>query len=116
MLVLLDACYSGVAALDGSAATAESRTLTAALAAANITVLTSSSASQASREDPRWRNGAFTEAVLEALGGEADENKDGLVGATELAHYVDRRVRNFTNGAQSPAMEVRYDGSLFVVR
>jgi hypothetical protein len=54
--------------------------------------------------------------VLEALGGGADENNDGLLGATELARYVDRRVRNLTNGAQSPAMEVRYDDSLFVVR
>jgi uncharacterized caspase-like protein len=97
----------------------DSRPLGAALAAANVTVLTSSSASRASREDPAWRNGAFTEAVLEALGGEADENKDGLLGATELARYVDRRVRALTRDAeipQSPAMEVRYDGSLFVVR
>ena len=68
--------------------------LSAALAAANITVLTSSSAAQASREDAAWQNGAFTKAVLEALGGNADENQDGLLGATELARYVDRRVRN----------------------
>jgi uncharacterized caspase-like protein len=67
----------------------------------------------------RPQNGAFTEAVLEALGGGADENNDGLLGATELARYVDRRVRALTRDAeipQSPAMEVRYDGSLFVVR
>jgi hypothetical protein len=56
-----------------------------------------------------------TKAVLEALGGNADENQDGLLGATELARYVDRRVRNLSGGRQSPAMEVRFDGTLFAV-
>lgn len=63
VLVLLDACYSGAASLDGRAKEVPSAVLSTALAAAaNINVLTSSSASQASREDPRWQNGAFTEA------------------------------------------------------
>lgn len=115
VLVLLDACYSGGASLDGSAKEVPSSVLSTALAAANISVLTSSSASQVSREDPRWQNGAFTEAFLEALGA-ADENHDGLISATELARYIDRRVRNLTNGAQQPAMELRFDGTLFAVR
>lgn len=115
VLVLLDACYSGGASLDGSAKEVPSSVLSTALAAANISVLTSSSASQVSREDARWQNGAFTEAFLEALGA-ADENHDGLISATELARYIDRRVRNLTNGAQQPAMELRFDGTLFAVR
>ena len=53
---------------------------------------------------------------LVALGADGDENNDGLLGATELARYVDRRVRNLTGGAQSPAMEVRFDGTLFAVQ
>jgi hypothetical protein len=115
VLVLLDACYSGGASADGRAAEVASNVLSTALAAANVNVLTSSSASQASREDPRWQNGAFTEAVLEALGA-ADANHDGLISATELAAYVDSRVRNLTNGAQHPAMELRFGGTLFAVR
>ncbi|MBW6397014.1 caspase family protein [Roseomonas sp. HJA6] len=114
VLVLLDACYSGGASLDGGAQPAASRVLSTALAAANICVLTSSSGSQASREDPAWQNGAFTEAVLEALGA-ADTDHDGLISATELARYVDRRVRNLTNGAQEPGIELRFDGTLFAV-
>ena len=79
-------------------------------------MLTSSSASQTSRKDARWQNGAFTKAVLEALGSDdADENKDGLLSATELARYVDRRVRNLTAGGQSPAMEIHFDGTLFAL-
>jgi uncharacterized caspase-like protein len=115
VLVLLDACYSGGASLDGRAQPVASNTLSTALAAANISVLTSSSASQVSREDARWQNGAFTEAFLEALGA-ADENHDSLISVTELARYIDRRVRNLTDGAQQPAMELRFDGTLFAVR
>jgi len=116
VLVLLDACYSGAASADGRAETVESARLTQALAAANITVLTSSSADQTSREDAAWQNGAFTKAVLEALGSDADENRDGLISATELAAYVERRVRVLTGGRQSPAMELRFGGTLFAVR
>jgi hypothetical protein len=115
VLVLLDACYSGGASADGRAVEVPSNVLSTALAAANVNVLTSSSASQAAREDPRWQNGAFTEAVLEALGA-ADANHDGLISATELAAYVESRVRNLTNGAQHPAMELRFGGTLFAVR
>ena len=116
VLVLLDACYSGGASLDGGAQAVASAVLGQALAAANVNVLTSSSASQASREDDTWQNGAFTKAVLEALGSDdADENKDGLLSATELARYVDRRVRNMTSGSQAPAMEIRFDGTLFAL-
>ena len=111
MLVLLDVCHAGAASPDGRATPIDVR----ALAAPNVTVLTSSSASQASREAAAWGHGAFTKAVLEALGADGDENNDGLLGATELARYVDRRVRNLTGGAQSPAMEVRFDGTLFAV-
>ena len=115
VLAMLDACCSGGASLDGRAREASSALLGTALAAANVSVLTSSSASQASREDPAWQNGAFTEAFLEALGA-ADANHDGLIGATELAAYLDRRVRALTGGAQTPAMELRFDGTLFAVR
>ena len=116
VLVLLDACYSGGASLDGRAETVDARPLSAALAAANVTVLTSSSASQASREDPKWRNGAFTEAVLEALGRAVYRDNDGLVSSTELAAYVERGVRALTERRQTPAMEISSAGTLFGVR
>lgn len=116
VLLLLDACYSGAASPGRSTMPFESSRLAHALAAANVTVLTSSSASEASREDPAWQNGAFTEAVLEALGTDADRNHDGLISANELADYVERRVRALTRGRQNPAMEIRFGGTLFAVR
>ena len=67
VLVLLDACRSGGAMASGQALAADATRLRAALVGPNITVLTSSSAAELSREDPTWGNGAFTKIVLEAL-------------------------------------------------
>jgi hypothetical protein len=116
VLVLLDACYSGAASADGRAEPVASARLTQALAAANISVLTSSSASETSREDAAWQNGAFTKAVLEALGPDADTDHDGLISVDELAAYIHRRVPALTGGRQTPAREIRFGGTLFAVR
>jgi WD40 repeat protein len=116
VLLLLDACFSGGAVLAGGATPVDSRRLAGELAAGSVSVLTSSTDSQASREDPAWRHGAFTEAVLEALGRAADSNNDGLLSATELTAYVERRVRALTDARQTPAIEIRSAGTLFAVR
>jgi WD40 repeat protein len=116
VLVLLDACNAGGAMNDSRVRETSAARLSQALASANVSVLASSSASQASRETTEWGHGAFTKAVLEALDGAADGNRDGLLSGTELAEYVERRVRALTNGEQSPAMELRFGGTLFSVR
>jgi hypothetical protein len=115
VLVLVDACYSGATSFDGTASPDRTRTLSSALATSNITVLTSSGASGTSREDPTWGHGAFTKALLEGLSGLADENNDGLISTTELASYLDRRVRHLTAERQTPSMEVRFQSTLFAV-
>ena len=108
MLVLLDACHSGA-----SGAAIDAARLRAELAMTNVTVLTSSSGTEPSREDLAWANGAFTEALLEALGGAADTNRDGLISVTELAQYLAAHVQRLTAGRQTPGIEVRFEGSLF---
>ena len=65
VLVLLDACRSGGAMASGQALAVDANRWRAALVGPNVTVLTSSSAAELSREDPRWGNGAFTKIVLE---------------------------------------------------
>jgi hypothetical protein len=77
-------------------------------------VLTSSSKAELSREDPRWGNGAFTEIFLEALSGWADTDRNGRISVSELTGYLTRHVPALTNGAQSPGVEVRFDGDVFV--
>ena len=113
VLVLLDACHAGAVAADGSALPADAGLLKAALAASNVTVLTSSSGTETSREDAAWGHGAFTQALLEALGSAADTNHDGLVSVDELMAYLARRVPALTDGRQTPGIEARYEGGLF---
>ena len=118
VLVLLDACRSGGAMASGQALAVDAMRLRAALVGPNITVLTSSSAAELSREDPQWGNGAFTKIVLEALSSRADANRNGLISISELTGYLTRHVPGLTHGAgypvQTPGVEMRFDGDVFV--
>jgi uncharacterized caspase-like protein len=112
VLVLLDACHSG--APTGGALSMDSTALRTALAAANVSVLTSSSGSEVSYETTELQHGAFTKALLDAFDDpEADVNKNGLITPTALAAYVENRVPMLTGDKQHPGMEVRYDTTLF---
>jgi hypothetical protein len=116
VLVLLDACHSGATSLDGSSKVVDAALLRRELAAANVTVLTSSGRSEVSLEDDAWQHGAFTRALLDALNDPAaDTDHVGLINATALAHYVSRDVSSLTGGKQNPDMEVRFDTTVFAV-
>lgn len=84
------------------------------IAGSNVTVLTSSTTNEFSREDEKWNHGAFTKVLLDALGKDADEDHDGLISMSELTHYVATHVRGLTEGQQHPGVEQRYEGELFV--
>ncbi|MGB1205992.1 MAG: WG repeat-containing protein [Chitinophagales bacterium] len=73
----------------------------------------SSGKQQLSQENKHWKNGAFTEAILDCfaekkqqtLHGQdimADANQDGYINTTELDNYVSKVVKTITNGLQSP--------------
>ncbi len=111
---MLDACRSGGAMANGQALRADATRLRTALVGPNVTVLTSSTSDQLSREDPAWGNGAFTEIFLEALSGRADKTKNGLISVSELTGYLTQHVPGLTGGAQTPGVEMRFDGDLFV--
>jgi hypothetical protein len=114
VLVLLDACHSGATTTNGSPISMDSTTLRTALAAANVSVLTSSSGPEVSYETPELQHGAFTKALLDALDDPAaDVNRNGLITPTALAAYVENRVPMLTQDKQHPGMEVRYDTTLF---
>jgi uncharacterized caspase-like protein len=116
LLVLLDACHSGATTLDGVERSVDGSALRQALAAANVTVLTSSGSDEVSLEDPAWQHGAFTRALLDALvDPAADVDRIGLINANALAHYVVGRVVSLTGGKQKPSMEVRFDTTVFAV-
>lgn len=47
----------------------------------------------------------FAQAFVEAVGGEADEDGDGVVQLHEVSRYVNERVRELSGGKQTPIIE-----------
>jgi Caspase domain len=113
VVVLLDACRS--AGLIGKLPAAE--VLKSALAASNVTVLTSSKADKLSREDEKWQHGAFTKVLLDALSGSAhdiDTDHNGVISMTELTAYIERHLSHLTGGEQQLGLDRRFQGDIFV--
>ncbi|MEN8218168.1 MAG: hypothetical protein ABFS56_17715, partial [Pseudomonadota bacterium] len=46
--------------------------------------------------------GAFTEALIEGLSGQADYTKNGAITIDELDLYLSERVKALTDGSQTP--------------
>jgi WD40 repeat protein len=67
-----------------------------------VVVFTSSTGRQYSLEDPEWRNGAFTRALLEGLSGKADVLGKGKITVSMLEFYLSERVKELTGGKQTP--------------
>ena len=113
VLVLLDACRS--AGLIGALPAAE--VLKSALAASNVTVLTSSKADKLSREDEKWGHGAFTKVLLDALSGSADDidiDHNGVISMAELTAYIAKHLSQLTGGDQQLGLDQRFQGDIFV--
>jgi len=67
-----------------------------------VVVFAAASGRQGAQEKADWGNGAFTKAVLEGLGGAADPRHSGRVTVNMLNAYVNRRVKELTDGLQTP--------------
>jgi uncharacterized caspase-like protein len=65
-------------------------------------VFASSTGRQFALEDPVWGNGAFTKALIEGLQGGADYRKSGAITVNMLDLYLSERVKELTNGQQTP--------------
>lgn len=115
VLLLLDACHSGAITTIGEALMMDSTGLRIFLAGPNVNVFTSSSGYEKSREDPEWRHGAFTKAILDSFNPDhgADSDRNGLISCAELANYVTNHVSSLTNGEQSPDMLIGSNSILF---
>ena len=84
------------------------------LAAANITVVTSSSGHEVSREDLSWGHGAFTKVLLDAFNDpEADLDRTGLIQRGRARPYLAQRVPALTGVSDTSGMEFRYEGTVF---
>jgi uncharacterized caspase-like protein len=69
-----------------------------------VVVFSAATGRQVALESKTWQNGAFTRAVVEGVDGGGDLDKDGAVMVSELGQFVDRRVRELTDGEQTPTL------------
>lgn len=122
VLVFLDACHSGELVENSKSLVPDMEELRNELAEAGngVVVFTSSRGRELSREDPKWENGAFTEAVLEALKGKpntegtGNTNGDKWLTLSELKDYIPVKVRELTNNRQhSLASGAHFPARLF---
>jgi uncharacterized caspase-like protein len=108
VLVLLDACRSA-----GLVPNAD--TLRSLLDVNNVTVLTSSKADKASREDEKWQHGAFTKVLLDAFSAaDIDTDHNGVISMTELTDYIGRHLGALTDDDQQLGLTLNFRGDIFV--
>jgi len=99
VMVFADTCHSGSITGQESVNTLIDRLNRKA----GVVVFTASRGDEASIEREDWGHGAFTKALLEGFGGEADTYpKDKQVSLAELRDYVIQRVEELTSGRQHP--------------
>lgn len=106
VLVFLDTCHAGDV-LGGRRAksfdTNTNKIVNELVSAENgAVVFTSSTGRQKSYEDEKWGNGAFTKALIEGLTGKADMMKKGKITINMLDLYISERVKELTQGTQTP--------------
>ena len=65
-------------------------------------VFASSTGRQYSLEDQAWGNGVFNKALVERLGGKADDTTKGTISINMLDLYLSERVKQLTDGKQTP--------------
>jgi uncharacterized caspase-like protein len=112
VLVLFDACRSA-GLIDGAPGAS---LLSSAVAAGNVTVLTSSKADKLSREVEARQHGAFSKVLLDALSDDdVDTDRNGVISMSDLTAYMEKRLDWLTGGDQQLGVEQRFQGEIFVV-
>jgi uncharacterized caspase-like protein len=104
-LIFVDTCHSGN--VIGKVVSRQARDATNAIndlasSENGLVVFASSTGSQFSQENPAWGNGAFTKAVVEGIRGKADYKSTGRITLNMLDLYVSERVKELTQGQQTP--------------
>ena len=112
VLFFIDSCHAGNAlgklyAAKGAATGGSDLTrLVNELSSAEngAVVFASSTGRQESLESDEWKNGAFTKAIVEGLNGKADLLQNGKITVNELETYLAERVKELTEGQQTPTV------------
>jgi WD40 repeat protein len=103
-LFFVDTCHSGNVMGGRRAAPTDINGLVNELSSAEngAVVFASSTGRQYSLENLAWGNGAFTKALVEGLSGQADYTGKGKISINMLDLYLSERVKELTNGLQTP--------------
>ena len=104
LLFLVDACYGGLATTSSRSLSKETvgfiKKITSGTARQ---IITAGSKDEQVIERDIWGHSAFTFRLLSGLGeGFADQDADGFITAKELHMYLERRVSELTENAQTP--------------
>ena len=75
-----------------------------AQAEGGVVAYSASTGKEFSFENEQWGHGAFTKALLEGLGGQADLLHNGTVTTATLDLFLESRVKELTGGRQHPVM------------
>jgi uncharacterized caspase-like protein len=105
VVVILDACHSGLSGAEGLATNDDAVSSLLAGTRAPMLVLAASKGRQFSYEDPKWGGGAFTHALVEVLQRNwrgADINANGVIEVSELYRALRSMVAGETQGNQTP--------------
>jgi uncharacterized caspase-like protein len=102
VIVFVDSCHSG--SVLGQQSDANASLALMANSVAQRMVFVASQRSQPSLGLPKFGHGAFTQALLEAVRGAADADRDGSITYHELRDYTIQRVVDLTGGRQEPEL------------
>ena len=101
---VVDACYSGLAAVSERGMSAETEMYVGKLAQLKSRqILTAGGKGEQVMENDEWGHSAFTYKFLEGLeSGAADSDGDGVITSAEIALYIKTRVPKLTHNRQTP--------------
>lgn len=114
VLFLLDTCYSGGGGrtISKSVGKLSDGFLNRLAEAKGRAVMSSAGPLEVAREDPKLKHGIYTFTLLEALDGKADLNDDRVLTVEELHTWISGRVRELTDGKQTPTLRGTLDLTL----
>lgn len=113
IIVAIDSCHSGALQV-GMRSVGESEDLSEAIKAAQgLYIISASKGGELSMESDKFSifpdyngHGVFTYALVQAMMGKADYDKNDYISLNEVFHYVSRQVPRLTNGKQHPYFKV----------
>jgi WD40 repeat protein len=113
VVVFLDTCHAaGLVATQGTRSLPNQSQLVQDISQSGegVMVFAATSTGELARERTALGNGIMTHVLRNGLGGAADANRDGAIRLSELQTYLQSRVRELTNGQQTPEIRAARDG------